>query len=467
MLAFMGEDYLLETETARRLFFDYAKDMPIFDYHCHLPVQEIAENKRFENMTQIWLSGDHYKWRALRANGVAEEYITGKQSDREKFRKWAETVPYTVGNPLFQWTYFELRNYFGIRDILNPSTADTIWEKCNAMLQQESFSARNLIKRSNVKALCTTDDPIDTLDYHRRLKADDTFDVKVLPTFRPDRALEISQKGFEEWAGQLGTITGIKIQTFDDYRQALKARIDDFHQVGCRLSDHSLSDYSYLKSNEKEISDIFKKRLAHESLSAEEQIKFRSAVLLFLGGEYAKRNWAMQIHFGALRNVNTGMLRSIGINTGFDTIADANFAKELANLLDGLDSSGSLPKTILYCLNPRDNYLLAAMTGNFQSDIPGKIQFGSAWWFNDHEDGMLDQMKALANVGLLSRFVGMLTDSRSFLSYPRHEYFRRILCNLVGGWVERGSFYPDLVFLGDIIKGICFNNIKSYLGVKA
>jgi len=462
----MDENYLLETETAKKLYFEYAKDMPIFDYHCHLPVREIAEDRKFENITQLWLSGDHYKWRALRANGIPEEYITGNKSDQEKFRKWAETVPYTIGNPLLQWTYFELRKYFGIQDYLTAETADEIWEKCNVMLEKKEFSARNLIKKSNVKALCTTDDPIDTLEYHKKINADETFDVRVLPTFRPDIAIEIGHEKFQDWTNTLGSITGITIKTIEDFLEALQRRIKDFHAVGCRLSDHGLADAFYMKSNQAEISNIFNKGLQNERLTVEEQIKFRSAMLINLGKEYAKHGWAMQLHMGALRNTNTRMLNSLGINTGFDTIADFTIGNQLANLLDDLDQSGSLPKTILYCLNPRDNHLLSSMIGNFQSDVPGKIQFGSAWWFNDHEDGMIDQMKALASIGLFSRFIGMLTDSRSFISYTRHEYFRRIVCNLVGSWVEDGSFYPDYDFLGKMIKGICYNNIKEYLDIE-
>lgn len=465
MYEFMDENYLLETETARKLFFEYAKDAPIFDYHCHLPVQEIAEDKKFENITQIWLSGDHYKWRALRANGVPEEYITGNRSDREKFQKWAEAVPYTLGNPLFQWTYFELRQYFGIKDRLTPETAEAIWEECNALIRQDQFSAKNLIKKSNVKALCTTDDAVDTLEYHKKIKEDTCFDVQVLPTFRPDLAIEINNDAFLGWVNKLGDIVNIHISTLSHYYEALRKRIDDFHEVGCRLSDHSLSHPFYLKATKAEISVIFKKKVNNETISREEEIKFRSAVLVFLGKEYASRGWAMQLHIGALRNTNTRMLNTIGINTGFDSIAEFNFVNDLAGLLDEMNSSGLLPKTILYCLNPKDNYVLAAMTGNFQEGIPGKIQFGSAWWFNDHKDGMEEQMKALANVGILSKFVGMLTDSRSFLSYPRHEYFRRILCNLIGSWVENGSYCKDYEFLGEIVRGICYNNIKNYLNV--
>lgn len=466
MSEFMGESYLLETETAKKLFFEYAKDMPIFDYHCHLPVKEIADDIQFENITQLWLSGDHYKWRALRANGVPEEYITGRKSDREKFQKWAETVPYTLGNPLFQWTYLELKRYFGIEEHLKPATAEAIWNKCNALLQQKEFSARNFIARSNVKALCTTDDPTDSLEYHKRIKADNTFAVTVIPAFRPDMALKIGHEGFLGWIEKLGDLTGIKVSTVDDFFAALARRIDDFHEVGCRLSDHDIAGCFYVKTSKDEANTIFNRRMANQPVSSEDQIKFRAAVLTFLAREYAGHGWAMQLHMGALRNANSKMLQAIGINTGFDSIADFNFINDLLHFLDDLNSEGILPKTVLYCLNPKDNYVLASMAGNFQSDIPGKIQFGAAWWYNDHEDGMLAQMKTLANVGLFSRFVGMLTDSRSFLSYPRHEYFRRIMCNLIGYWVERGDYYPDFEILEEIVKGICFNNIKNYLGVK-
>ena len=463
MREFMDENYLLETDTAQKLFFEYAKDMPIFDYHCHLPVQEIAEDRRFANITQLWLSGDHYKWRALRANGVAEAYITGNKSDKEKFVKWAGTVPYTLGNPLFQWTYLELRKYFGITDYLNPATAEDIWSSCNKMLQQEGFSARGFIKKSNVKALCTTDDAIDSLEFHKQIMADTSFDVKVLPAFRPDMAVEIGHEAFATWVAKLGNTAGIAVKSFDDYKAALQNRISYFDAAGCRLSDHSLSSSFYVKTNEDELSGIWARGLHDQTLLSEEKLKFRAGILQFLGREYAKKGWAMQLHIGAMRNTNSKMLRSIGINTGFDSIAEFNFAEELAKFMDELDSVDLLPKTILYGLNPKDNYLLAAMTGNFQSDIPGKIQFGSAWWFNDHEDGMKDQLKALANVGLISRFVGMLTDSRSFLSYTRHEYFRRILCNLIGTWVERGDYYRDMAFLGKTVQDICFNNISKYL----
>jgi glucuronate isomerase len=466
MNGFMDENYLLDTEIARKLYFEYAKDMPIFDYHCHLPAQEIAEDKRFKNITEIWLNGDHYKWRVMRANGAAEDFITGNKSDREKFQKWAETVPYLLGNPLYQWTHLELKRYFGIDGVFSPKNADEIWEKCNSLLAQEEFSARNLIKKSNVKALCTTDDPVDTLAFHQTIKEDNSFDVKVLPTFRPDMALEISHEKFLDWMNQLSDAAGMRIETLDDYQEALKRRIDDFHQMGCRLSDLGVSAKIHMDAKESEIRAIFKKKFDRSSISVEEQTKFRSAVLMFLAREYAKHGWAMQLHIGGLRNTNSRMFRSLGANTGFDSMADFHFAEDLAGFMDSLERSGSLPKTILYCLNPKDNYMLATMAGNFQGGVPGKIQFGSAWWFNDHLDGMMEQMKTIANVGLFARFVGMLTDSRSFLSYPRHEYFRRIMCQLIGSWVERGDYPKDFDILGQIVKDVCFHNIKNYLDIE-
>lgn len=466
MATLIDEHYLLDTDTARTLFFDYAKDMPIFDYHCHLPVQEIAEDKRFTNMTELWLSGDHYKWRALRANGITEDYITGDKSDREKFQKWAETVPYLLGNPLFQWTQLELKRYFNINEMLSGHNAETVWEKCNEIIQQPEFSARNLIKRSNVSALCTTDDPVDTLEFHRSLNEDLSFDVKVMPTFRPDMAVEIGNQLFINWIEKLENVAGITISTFDDYLEALKQRIDDFHNVGCRLADLGISSQFYLETSESEIRNIFHKRFDLSKLSLEEQVKFRSFMMIFLGKEYSQHGWAMQMHIGGLRNTNTRMFHTIGANTGFDSIADFTFAEDLAKFLDVLDQSASLPKTILYCLNPRDNYMVAAMAGNFQGDVPGKIQFGSAWWFNDQLDGMIEQMKTLANVGMFSKFIGMLTDSRSFLSYTRHEYFRRIMCHLIGTWVERGDYPKDFHMLGSIVQDICFNNIQNYLEIE-
>lgn len=467
MNGFMDENYLLETETARRLFFDYAQDMPIFDYHCHLPVQEIAEDRHFTNITEIWLGGDHYKWRAMRTNGVPEEYITGSKSDKEKFIKWAETVPYTIGNPLFQWTYLELRRYFGIEGYFTPKTAEAVWEKCNEKIKSPDFSARHLIERSNVRALCTTDDPVDSLEFHKQLQQDPSFAVKVMPAFRPDMALEIGRSEFNGWVERLEAAAKTSIQTLEDYLTALRQRIQTFHDMGCRVADHgALTVGFFTQVTEADVKRIFAKRADAATISPEEAVQFRAGMLQFFAKEYHRCGWAMQLHLGSLRDTNTRMLKLLGQNTGFDTIADYALANELVGFFDALESTDQLPKTILYCLNPRDNYLLGALIGNYQKEIPGKIQFGSAWWFNDHETGMMDQMKALANLGLLSRFVGMLTDSRSFLSYPRHEYFRRILCNLIGSWVERGDCYRDFDLLGEIVQGICFNNIKNYLAVE-
>lgn len=467
MKHFMDENFLLETETARMLYHDYAKDMPIFDYHCHLSAQDIAENRSFRNMTEVWLEDDHYKWRLLRSNGVAEEYITGDKSDKEKFDKWAETVPSTIGNPLYQWTHLELRRFFGVEELLSTKTADHIWETCNRMLQQPSFTAQELIKRSNVKALCTTDDPVDGLAYHKQLKDDTQFNVKVLPTFRPDAALNIDHQGFAQWIDKLEKTTGVKVESYQSLVDALRLRVVYFHEVGCRLSDHGMELSFYQEWTEEEIDQIVNKRLAGEHLDDHEIEKYKTAVFIALGRMYAEYGWAMQLHIGAIRSTNTRMLKAIGPNTGFDSIADEPFAADLARLLDALDVTQSLPKTILYCLNPRDNYVVASMIGNFQEGIPGKIQFGTAWWFNDQRDGIEEQLKALANVGLLARFVGMLTDSRSILSYTRHEYFRRILCNMIGKWVENGEYPADFDLLGGIVQDICYNNIERYLAIQA
>ncbi|GAA4726218.1 glucuronate isomerase [Brevibacillus fulvus] len=466
MKPFLHEDFLLDSETAKKLYHQYAKDMPIFDYHCHLSAKEIAENRKFANITEAWLGGDHYKWRAMRSNGVSEEYITGEKSDKEKFVRWAETVPYLIGNPLYHWTHLELQRYFGITEPLSAENADNIWERCNTLLQDEAFTPRALLKRSNVVALCTTDDPTDSLADHRKLRDDPAFDVQVLPTFRPDQAYQIEKETFPSWVQQLEQATDMAIDTYHDFLTALARRIQFFHEAGCRLSDHSIESSFYREATEEELSAIFRKKLDRKILGPEEAAKFRSAVLLFLGQRYHQYGWAMQLHIGGLRNANTRKLHLLGPNTGYDSIADFCYAEDLARFLDALDQRQSLPKTILYCLNPRDNYMIAAMIGNFQEGVPGKLQFGSAWWFNDHHDGMKEQMKALANVGLLSRFIGMLTDSRSLLSFTRHEYFRRILCNLLGDWVERGEYPADFALLEQIVRNICFENIRNYLDME-
>jgi glucuronate isomerase len=459
----MDENFLLKTDAAKALFHNYAKEMPIFDYHCHLPVVDIVEDRSFGNLTELWLEGDHYKWRLLRANGVSEDYITGNKSDKEKFIKWAETVPYIIGNPLYHWTHLELKRYFGINEQLNLGTANKIWDISNEMISSPNFSARALIEKSNVKVLCTTDDPLDNLDAHKVINSSPDVSFKVYPTFRPDTAINIGNGSFDTWVQTLGSITKINIQKYPDFLTALEERVKYFNEVGCRLSDHSLEGQFYHEASERQIEKIFQKGISGQELSQMEIVQFKTAVLIELGKMYAKKNWTMQLHVGALRNINTRYFRLIGPNTGFDSMNDIPYIEDLARLLDNLDVNHALPKTVIYGLNPKDYYAIATLIGNFQEGIPGKIQFGTAWWFNDHIDGMTQQLKTLANVGLLSRFIGMVTDSRSFISYPRHEYFRRILCNLIGCWVENGELPEDYDHLGKIVQDICYNNIKNYL----
>ncbi|WP_371069082.1 glucuronate isomerase [Sediminibacillus sp. JSM 1682029] len=465
MKAFMDEDFLLETETAKQLYHDYAKAMPIFDYHCHLTAEEIAVDKRFSSLTELWLEGDHYKWRVLRANGVPEKYVTGSAGEREKFDKWAETIPHLIGNPLYHWTHLELRRCFGVTDTLSTATADKIWEACNQKIQSPSFSAREIVRSFNVKGLCTTDDPVDSLEYHKQIEQDPSIDFKVLPTFRPDAALHIEGAGFREWLERLEKASGGDITSYQDFLHALEKRIDYFHESGCRLSDHGLDSPFFLTATKERCSYIFKRAVNNERISTQEAAQFRTAVLVHLGKYYAEKGWAMQLHIGGLRNNNKRMEAEIGQNTGFDSIADFTYASDLSNFLNELDKTGSLPKTILYNLNPRDNYMIASMAGNFQGDVPGKIQFGTAWWFNDHIEGMENQMKTLANVGVFSRFIGMLTDSRSLLSYTRHEYFRRILANLIGEWVENGEMPADIDWLGKVVQDISYHNVCHYLDI--
>lgn len=463
MKRFMDEDFLLNNATAERLYHDYAKAMPIIDYHCHLNPKEIAENKQYRNITELWLGGDHYKWRAMRSNGVEEKYITGDAGDKEKFLKWAETMPACIGNPLYHWTHLELKRYFGIDTLLSPETAEEIWDSCNGMLQKEEFRARELIRRSNVKVVCTTDDPVDSLEYHQMLLKDSSFDVRVLPAFRPDKGIYIERETFPAWLGVLAETVGKEVRTLKDLKLALKRRIDFFHDNGCRLSDHALDPIVYQAATEDQVNAIFSRRMSGETLSESDVQKYKTHILLFLGREYASRNWVMQFHLGTIRNNNRRMMKLLGPDTGFDAIGDFTFGEALSKTLSALDETDELPKTILYCLNPRDNEILATLAGCFQgSGIPGKIQFGSGWWFNDQKDGMAKQMTALANLGLLSRFVGMLTDSRSFLSYTRHEYFRRILCNILGEWVENGEAPEDMQLLGKMIQDICYHNAERY-----
>jgi glucuronate isomerase len=465
MKPFMDEDFLLRSKTAIRLYHDYAENMPIFDYHSHLSPAEIANDKRYSNITQLWLGGDHYKWRAMRGNGIPEDCITGVADDKTKFIKWAETLPYCIGNPLFHWSHLELKRYFGIDRVLSSKTAETIWQECNQALQTEEFSTRHLLQRSNVCVLCTTDDPADTLAHHRSIAAVPTFRVKIRPAFRPDKSLNIEKTGFREWLQTLAKVTGYEIDTFATLKKALRQRIEFFHENGTRISDHGLDRMIYLEGTEVDASNVFEKALDGKEINETEIQRYKTQVLLFLGRQYASMGWAMQLHIGALRNNNARMFKSIGPDTGFDAIAGESYAVSLAQLLNALDETGELPKTVLYCLNPNDNEILGAIMGCFQSQTPGKIQFGPAWWFNDHKDGMTRQLTALANLGLMSRFIGMTTDSRSFLSFTRHEYFRRILCNLIGDWVENGEVPGNRELLAKIIQDICYNNAARYFEI--
>ena len=464
MREFMCDDFLLMTDTAKTLYHNYAKNMPIYDFHCHLNPKEIYENKKYKNITEVWLGGDHYKWRAMRSNGVDERYITGDADDKEKFMKWAETIDECYGNPLFHWTHLELKRFFGIDLVLSKETAEEVWNLTNEKLTTDKFTARELIKMSNVKTLCTTDDPIDSLEYHIALKEDKSFDVIVNPAFRPDKGIRIEKDEFIPWFNRLEEIYGEKIDSIDKYTSALESRIEFFHQVGCRISDHALDPVVFEKGTKEEVNAILLKKLAGEELSEKEVKQFKTYVMIFLGKEYSKRKWVMQIHAGCIRNNSTRMFNKLGADTGYDAIDDELFLRALSKLLDTLDTTDELPKTIIYNLNPRDNEAIGTLIGCFQDGkTPGKIQFGSGWWFLDQKDGMTRQMTALANLGLLSRFVGMLTDSRSFLSYTRHEYFRRILCNLLGDWVERGELPNNIERLGKMVENICYNNVNNYI----
>ncbi len=468
-MSFLTENFLLDTEFSRQLYHDYAADQPIFDYHCHLPPEQIAKDYQFKNLYDIWLKGDHYKWRAMRTNGVAEKFCTGTDvSDFEKFKAWAETVPHTIGNPLYHWTHLELRRPFGIDNILlSPSTAETIWNKCNVMLETKAFSARSIMKKMNVKMVGTTDDPIDDLIHHKTIAQDGSFDIKVLPSWRPDKAFNIDSEFFVAYIEKLSAVADVAITNFQQLCQALSKRMDYFAAHGCKVSDHALDVVVYEEASEKELDAILAKRLTGAMLSAKETAQFKTAVIIFLGSEYNKREWVQQYHIGALRNNNSKMFKLMGPDVGFDSINDSPIAQPLSRLLDAQAKQNALPKTILYCLNPSDNEIVGTMIGNFQGEgVRGKMQFGSGWWFNDQKDGMIRQMTQLAQLGLLSRFVGMLTDSRSFLSYTRHEYFRRILCRMVGRWVEDGEAPRDIELLGQMVKNISFDNAKNYFGIE-
>lgn len=461
---FLNEDFLLQTETARLLYHDYARQMPILDYHSHLPPEQIAADLRFENLSHIWLAGDHYKWRAMRANGVAEEYCTGDAPDREKFRRWAETVPYTCRNPLFHWTHLELQRYFEVHEVLTPDNADAVYDHCTALLQQDHFSVKNLLRRQNVEVVCTTDDPIDTLEHHRRI-AESGFEIRVLPTFRPDRAMLLIEDptAFNAYTDRLEALTNRSIATYEDYLSALRSRHDFFAANGCRLSDHGLEHLYVADYTEAELRTIFSKVRSGQTATPDEKLKFKAALLVEMAMMDHEKGWTQQFHLGALRNNNSRMLARLGPDTGWDSIGDFPQARPLSAFLSLLDRDNQLAQTILYNLNPADNEVFATMMGNFNDGTrPGKIQWGSAWWFLDQKDGMERQLNTLSNMGLLSRFVGMLTDSRSFLSYPRHEYFRRILCNLLGNDVENGELPADLNWLGQMVQDICYHNARNY-----
>jgi len=460
---FLDENFLLTTKTSAKLYHEYAAIMPIIDYHCHLSPNAIAENTQFENITQVWLYGDHYKWRAMRANGIDESYITGNQSDREKFRKWAETVPYTMRNPLYHWTHLELRRYFGIEELLNSKTADRIYDECTEKLKSQDFRVRSLLEKMNVKVICTTDDPIDSLLNHQKLK-NENYQIPVYPAFRADRALELSDLGkFNNYIGKLEESSNIAITDYNDFLNVLENRHDFFSKFGCSVSDHGLEEIYCEDFTDHEINQIFEKARMLKPLTMMEIRKFKSAVLLRLAQWDAQKGWVQQFHLGALRNTNTKMLKKLGPDTGWDSIGDFSQGKALAKFLNILDQNNTLAKTILYNLNPNDNELMATMIGNFNDgSLAGKIQFGSAWWFLDQKDGMTKQLNTLSNMGLLSRFVGMLTDSRSFLSFPRHEYFRRILCDLFGTEIENGELPNDIEWIGKIIQNISYHNANDY-----
>lgn len=463
MKPFMDEEFLLSTPTASRLYHDFAQDMPIVDYHCHVSPREIFEDKHFENITEVWLGGDHYKWRLMRANGVDEHYITGKASDREKFQKFAETLPKAIGNPMYHWCHLELKRFFGYEGILNGETAEEVWNLTREKLAQPNMGVRGLIQMSNVAFIGTTDDPIDSLEWHEKIAQDESFNTIVAPSFRPDKALNIDKPGWKEYIAQLSAASQIAIDGVDSLEAALHHRIQHFVRHGCKASDHGLDFMVYQAASRDEVDAVVKKGLSGETVTAKEAAALKTALLIFCAGEYVQNGMAMQIHYNAMRNPNAAMLAKIGPDTGFDCIGPNNGSAAISSLLNTLYAQGKLPRTILYSLDGNDNSFLDVIVGAFQgTEIPGKLQHGSAWWFNDHKQGMRDHLISLSNLGILGNFIGMLTDSRSFLSYTRHEYFRRILCDLIGEWVENGEYPNDEAALGEIVKGVCFENAKRY-----
>ncbi len=470
MKNFMDRDFMLNSPTAQTLYHEYAEKTPILDYHCHINPQEIAQDRQFENITQVWLGGDHYKWRLMRSCGVDERYITGDAPDKEKFLKWAEVLGKAIGNPLFHWSHLELQRYFGYNGVLNKNTAEEVWELCNKKLADPSMSVRSLIKQSGVTLICTTDDPVDSLEWHKQIAEDASFDVQVLPAWRPDKAMNLEKPEYLDYLSKLSETSGITVNSFQTLKEALAKRMDFFASMGCSVSDHALEYVMYAPASDEEIEAIFTKRFRAASgdvITKEEELKFKTAFMLFVGSEYHKRNWVMQLHYGAKRDNNKNMYAKLGPDTGYDCINNYAPSSQTADFLNAMEENNALPKTIIYSLNPNDNAAIGTILGCFQdSTVAAKIQQGSAWWFNDHKQGMTDQLTSLANLGNLSGFVGMLTDSRSFLSYTRHEYFRRILCNFIGGLVENGEFPCDMDILSEIVTDISYRNAVRYFGFR-
>lgn len=465
MKPFMNEDFLLQSEVAKKLYHEYAEQVPVLDYHCHLEPREIAEDIRFKNMTELWLGADHYKWRVMRSHGIDEKYITGDASDEEKFHAFACALPKCIGNPMYHWCHLELQRYFGIYETLSEKNWKEIYDSCNEMLRKPEMSARNLIRMSNVTLVCTTDDPADDLHYHEQIAADREFGVKVLPAWRPDLAMCPEKEEYAAYMERLSAVSGVEIVDFTTLKQALVKRLDYFAERGCCISDHGLDYAEFRPVSGEDMERLVRRSLAGESLTREELLSFKTMMMLFLGAEYKKRNWAMQLHYGAKRENNELIYRSAGANAGIDCINPEGFAADVADFMNALNRDGNLPRTIIYSLNPADNALIGTMIGCFQGDgIRGKIQQGAAWWFNDHKYGMEEHMKSLASLSLLGNFIGMLTDSRSFISYPRHEYFRRILCNYIGGLVENGEYPEDYELLGELVRDISYYNAVNYFG---
>ncbi len=458
---------MLHNAVAEKLYHEYAENMPIFDYHCHLSPQMIYEDKPFKNITEIFLGGDHYKWRYMRSNGIDESYITGDKPDKEKFRAFCSVLGYAIGNPLYHWTHLELKRYFNIKTVVSEHTWESVWDEANRVIQETKMSPVSLINSSNVAVICTTDDPADSLEWHKKIAEKGHCRARVVPAFRPDLMINIDKPTFVPYMSRLSNAAGVEITSFSELMDAVYKRIDFFHEAGCRISDHALDSVPYEEADDALAEAVFAKAMTGAVLSQKETDIYKTAVFTRLAEKYSEIGWTMQLHIGALRNNNTRMYNKLGADTGFDSISDYCIAAPLSRLLNAMDTAGTLPKTILYTLNPKDNYVIGTMLGNFQGpEMPGKVQFGSGWWFCDQRDGMTEQMKALANLGALNKFVGMLTDSRSFLSYTRHEYFRRIMCNLLGEWVTNGEFPEDYEILGKIVKDICFDNAVRYFEIE-